>query len=63
MILGPDGTNGAGWSPYGDTPAEIKAGMKARRFKASIGRVIHVRPAPTLKTSKLVSKLVKLTEK
>jgi len=63
MILLADGTDGAGWSPYGDTPAEIKANMKTRTFKAGIGPVICVKPGPAPKTSKLVAKLTNLRTK
>tara|TARA_R110002096_G_scaffold104448_7_gene230209 strand:+ start:2043 stop:2237 length:195 start_codon:yes stop_codon:yes gene_type:complete len=63
MILLADGTDGAGWSPYGDTPAEIAANMKARTFKAGIGPVICVRPGPAPKNKKLVGRLIKLSKK
>ena len=58
MILLADGTDGNGWSPYGDTPAEIQRNMKTRTFKAGIGRVLHMQPDRTKRNKEIEKKLI-----
>jgi hypothetical protein len=58
MILGPDGTNGQGWSPYGDTPVEIARSRKAKRFKSGIGRVLHFQPDRTARNKVTEKQLI-----